>query len=232
MMQYPAPAVANPAARQHVHAGSGSDGLWFIRDDFYVNYTSVLRHVPAALQMARSAVESNRCFFLHLGIALNIHPFALQVACRHLASQLLLDTGCEDYSLRADILPSVLGYAHFVDANALIWLWLQEFGPYRICLLSGTSRQPIVSLFRTRGAPLHKLSDVIVHCDGSHFTLLRAFAASADGGVNPLGGEQAQTSSVPALIQMVKARGGLVQDHELEVRSGHSVWAVMDKIFK
>jgi hypothetical protein len=91
--------------------------------------------------MARSAVESNRCFFLHLGIALNIHPFALQVACRHLAKQLLGETQADDYSLRADILPSVLGYAHFVDANALIWLWLREFGPYRICMLSGTPAQ-------------------------------------------------------------------------------------------
>jgi hypothetical protein len=41
--------------------------------------------------------------------------------------------------------------------------------------------QSIVSLFRTRGAPLHKLSDVIIHCDGSHFTLLRAFSPEGAG---------------------------------------------------
>ena len=171
MMQFPAAAgYGDPA------------GIWFIKDDYHVNFTFVLRNVPLSLQMARSAVESNRCFFLHLGIALSIHPFALQVACRHLAKQLLLDTTSEDFSLRADILSSVLGYAYFVDANALIWLWLQEFGPYRICLLSGTSDRPIVSLFRTRGAPLHKLSDVIIHCDGSHFTLLRAYTSDEGAG--------------------------------------------------
>jgi len=247
VMQYPTP-LSQPAAA-HMHgcgegrvkpsptgggAGAGG-GPWFVRDDYYVNYTSVLRHVSPALQMARPAVESNRCFFLHLGIAISINPFALQVACRHLATQLLLDTQSDDFSLRADILPSVLGYAHFVDANALIWLWLQEFSPYQICLLSGTPAHPIVSVFRTRGAPLHKLSDVIIHCDGSHFTLLRPFSPThGAGGWKQEQGQGlglGQGSSVPLLLQAVAARGGLVQEHELDVRRDHSVSAVLAAVF-
>ncbi len=48
-------------------------------------------------------------------------------------------------------------------------------------MLSGTAQSPIVSLFRTRGVPLQQLSDVIIHCDGKHFTLLRPAAQLVDG---------------------------------------------------
>ena len=87
------------------------------------------------VSIADLAVESNRCFFLHLGVALCLNPFILQVSFRHFGSLLMQDTAAEDFSLREDILQSVLNYCDFVDANCLIWLWMQEFAPYRCVVL-------------------------------------------------------------------------------------------------
>lgn len=40
----------------------------------------------------------HRCFFIHLGIAMGIHPFALQCGFRRLASAVLLTAGtCVTY---------------------------------------------------------------------------------------------------------------------------------------
>ena len=94
-------------------------------------------------------------------------------------------------------------------------------------MLSGTAQSPIVSLFRTRGVPLQQLSDVIIHCDGKHFTLLRPATQLVDGEAEVDAGH---ASVVPQLIQLVRARRGLVQDHELDVRPGHSVSALMHNL--
>ena len=68
--------------------------MWsFHQDDFHVSFGSFLSHLPVELQMSRSAVETNRCFFLHLGIATRIHPFALQTAFRYYASIALAHSG-------------------------------------------------------------------------------------------------------------------------------------------
>ena len=201
----------------------GSGGISFPRHDYHVNYTAVLRGVPPQLQMAKSAIETNRCFFLHLGIAISIHPFLLQCAFRHFAQRLLNDKTDKDAVVWEDILPSVLGYAYFVDLNALIWLWMEEFRPYRICVLSGSQHQPLLSTFRTKGVDVNTLQDVLIHCDGKHFTLL----------LNPgTGRGQIATSVVPMLIQATRAVGGVVQEHELNVRPGHSIRAVVTALSK
>ena len=192
-----------------------------VRDDFYVSYGAILRGIPTELQLTPSAVETNRCFFLHLGIAVSINPFLLQTAFRSLASKLLLDTGAEDASLREDILSSVVCYAGFVDANALIWLFLEELSPYRICLLSGTREHPIISTFRRKGAV--GVSDVLLHCDGQHFTLLRPPVQAGGGG----SGSGGNSSALPRLLRAVGANAGIIQEHELECAPGHSVADVM-----
>jgi hypothetical protein len=43
--------------------------------------------------MAKSAIEMNRCFFIHVGIAIGIHPFLLQIAFRELAKHLAAEKG-------------------------------------------------------------------------------------------------------------------------------------------
>lgn len=86
-----------------------------------------------------------RCFFIHIGIAIGIHPFALQSYFRHTSTNrlsCLSDSG----TLESEILQSCLQYAGFVDANCLNFIWPQEFHRYQILLISGTN-SPIFTLF-------------------------------------------------------------------------------------
>jgi hypothetical protein len=58
----------------------GDSPYQFRRNDFHVNFTPLLpQTLSPQLQMDSVAIETNRCFFLHLGIAVGVHPFALQV---------------------------------------------------------------------------------------------------------------------------------------------------------
>jgi hypothetical protein len=145
--------------------------LKFYRDDFHVSYDSFLQHVPPELQMCRTALETNRCFFVHLGVALNIHPFALQVAFRYFAIQKIQSSSKDD--ICREVLESVNEYAGFVDAYSLCFLWPIEFKLKRFCFISGSLHNPILSCFSQKGVDSNSLIDVIIHCDGSHFTLLR-----------------------------------------------------------
>ena len=55
----------------------GSTSYRFTEDDHLYKMLPFLSMIPPDLQSTRSANESNRCFFIHLGIAVGIHPFAL-----------------------------------------------------------------------------------------------------------------------------------------------------------
>jgi hypothetical protein len=63
----------------------GTKQIAFHRHDFYISFLRFFnppgRWGPTQLQLkaSREAIETNRCFFIHLGIAINVHPFALQV---------------------------------------------------------------------------------------------------------------------------------------------------------
>jgi len=140
------PADLGPKISQMEFPGAvsteGERGVLFSRYDYGLLYDSVtrevLRGVPLTPEMAQSAGESNRCFFLHLGIGVNIHPFSLQVACRHLARQVQDEVGSKYYEVGRDSLPSVLEYESYVDFQVLLLLWMREFQPYRIIVLSGS----------------------------------------------------------------------------------------------
>lgn len=159
-------------------------------DDFHASFQGFLQPIlPAELQVARSAVESNRCFYLHLGIATGLHPYLLQCHFRAQAMHLLAAAKAQqarDGNGDAgsvlwfeDLLESVLGYAGFVDANVLCLLWPRELDPYRICFISGSTR-PIFSVFQKKSPSSSSVSsspapliEVLLYCNGSHFTLLR-----------------------------------------------------------
>lgn len=159
-------------------------------DDFHASFQGFLQPIlPPELQVARSAVESNRCFYLHLGIATGLHPYLLQCHFRAQALHLLAvakaqqananNGGADGVLWFADLLESVLGYAGFVDANVLCLLWPRELDPYRICFISGSTR-PIFSVFQKKSTASSSASsspgpliEVLLYCNGSHFTLLR-----------------------------------------------------------
>lgn len=87
MYNFPIP----PPYVSNIELKIGSHLYVFQDFDFHVTFNNFLKNLPMELQMARSAIEVNRCFFLHLGVAVNIHPFVLQVAFRNIAANKLKD---------------------------------------------------------------------------------------------------------------------------------------------
>jgi hypothetical protein len=69
-----------------------------------------------------------------------------------------------------DIISTVNEYSGFVDANCLCFLWPREFNGARICFISGSFDKPMFSCFSVKGHAVNR--DIIIHCSGSHFTLL------------------------------------------------------------
>lgn len=149
----------------------GEASHYFRKFDHHVSFLPFLRMLPPSLQITREALETNRCFFIHLGLAMSIHPFVLQAAFRAMTAQLLPTLPIDSPAL--DIIPTVTDYAGFVDANCLCYVWPAEFEQYRICIISNSSSgaAPMFSCFSSRGEAAKV--DIIIHCDGSHFTLLQ-----------------------------------------------------------
>lgn len=204
---------------------SGSRWL-FYKDDYAVSYIPFLRFLPSDFQVSRQANETNRCFFIHLGLAVKIHPFALQSALRVMAQQLLSSLeGSAAESLTAalaDIVPSINEYAGFVDANAFCFLWPEEFRTKRICLISNThTLHPMFSCFSSRGiAPEQIDAEIVIHSDGQHFTLLR-----------PLHGSRSFLASV---LEDARRAQCVVQsfecDNELSSAGGGSIRRVLERV--
>ena len=92
-------------------------------------------------------------------------------------------------------------YAGFVDANSLMYIWPNEFYNHKICVISGSTENPIFSCFATKEKVIiiylyiflnsfqilieykhyilfiqhvaNDVNEVIIYCDGNHFTLLQ-----------------------------------------------------------
>ncbi len=67
---------------------------------------------------------------------------------------------------------------------------------------------------------------MLIHCDGKHFTLLRAYIAPHEEN-SPTHG--AHVSRIPRLSAAVQLQKGVVQQHELTPRPGFSVSAVIEE---
>ena len=101
-----------------------------------------------------------------------------------------------DQDWAREIVGTVCSYAGLVDANALCFLWPVEFNRFRFCFISGSLQQPLIAVFypprgceavlntvKQGGAVITTtaaaaaaggdLVDVVIRCNGSHFTLLR-----------------------------------------------------------
>jgi hypothetical protein len=87
-----------------LHINSNPIQFSFYRHDFQVSYASFLPHLHPDLKSTKCALETNRsallslylwiphptpsfrCFFIHLGVAMNLHPFAIQSYFRNAAA--------------------------------------------------------------------------------------------------------------------------------------------------
>ncbi len=84
-------------------------------------------------------------------------------------------------SLQQELLSSVQQYAGFVDANVLCCVWPQEMARMRVCLVSGAAGGgcPMFTVFTPPAAAAaaaegqSDVQDIVIHSDGSHFTLMR-----------------------------------------------------------
>jgi hypothetical protein len=82
---------------------------------------------------------------------------------------------CEEWV--RDIISSIAEIGGFVDANCLSFLWPKELNPFRICFISGALTNPIFSVFCAEDDGKEK-TEIIIRCDGSHFTLLKPIFVS------------------------------------------------------
>ena len=81
--------------------GAGTSEFWFDQKDIGVNYRDLLTlcGVPSEvlgdpLSGLVCAEETNRCFFLHLGLATGLNPFLLQACFRRESRRLLRESTC------------------------------------------------------------------------------------------------------------------------------------------
>lgn len=148
---------------------------------------------PSRLDKSACAKESMRCFFLHVGLAVGIHPFALMVAFRKLATQLQAKPPAPDddeeakgnfQAFNSDPLNSVLARGDFVDSMVLNAIWPTEFDEYQVLIVNldrhggfnesqGFThiRPPNSTCLDANGEWTGK--DIMLTLHDGHFTLLR-----------------------------------------------------------
>ena len=122
--------------------------------------------------------EGMRCFLLHLGVAVGIHPIALGLALRKCASRLLAN----GMSRGAD-LESFDTFSGFIDASAMVAMWPEELDDYQILIINpdehGICNSHGFTLLRpmvTRNIDENgewRGKDVIMLLQNNHFTLLK-----------------------------------------------------------
>lgn len=128
---------------------------------------------------------------------------------------------------------SIINYAGFVDAQCLCYIWPEEFNHCRICLISGSLQRPLFSCFFSKdGAAAvggeENLRDIIIYCDGAHFTLLRPQSMSPRSTGAP------GFSVLNRLLYEAREAGLIVQINEVESEPGggrisvlRTLWDIM-----
>ena len=100
------------------------------------------------------------------------------------------------------LVENIIKYAGLVDANALCFVWPVELQSTRVCVVSGPISRPTFSCFvLPHCTSPESLTDIILRCVGSHFTILRP-TAEAPGTMKVLS----------LLLQDAKSSGLTVDD--------------------
>lgn len=201
-----------PPATSLVEIRLGNKGiLQFLKDDFHTSFGGFLSGIAPDLLLSQPALEVNRCFFIHLGIAVGVHPFLLQSAFRLFANEALRNTDI----WYQELLQSVLARGGFVDANVLCFLWPVEFDDYRLLFISNPSTKPIFSEF-TYSKNAKK--EIIILCEREHFTLLRPTQQHPGQGIR----------EIDHLLAQATAAGMTVHRNNIERNNKHSIQRLVD----
>ena len=172
---------------------------------------------PERLKCSAAANESMRCFFLHLGVAVGIHPFALEVAYRKLAVKLLENPPAaesdsearENYvGFNSDPLASVQSRGNYVDSMALAAIWPKEFDDVQVLIVNLTAtgsfnkaqgfthiRPPTAHMIGPDGEWLGK--DILLTLQCGHFTYLCPQSTNTD--------ENVKTRPIATMLECAKA---------------------------
>jgi hypothetical protein len=112
-------------------------------------------------------------------------------------------------------------YAGYVDANALAFVWPENFDKFRICFVSGPASDPILSCFvpSRRSKPVEELYEIVIRCDGEHFTLLR-----------PVTDRNARIRVISSMLEDAQYGNKLVQISEVASRPGRTVDAALARV--
>jgi hypothetical protein len=179
-------------------------GLSFQQLDYSISFTPFLLRIPnfpESLAESSAAKETFRCFFLHLGVATGIHPFALQEVfrrhCRRIRDAFERHPYQDRYigdkverlygipTVPEDILsvlqnktnPFKPDDRNYVDFAVLQACWPIEFDNVRI-LLWITAEQR-ACLYDPRNDSSPGRTEVVIAFESNHFTLLRGLTISA-----------------------------------------------------
>jgi hypothetical protein len=152
--------------------------LHFNEQNYGTSFEPFFSHIDDSLvECCPSALESLRCSFIHLGIALEIHPFILQFKMRSLAKEINNDSNNTMKAYFEAPLSDLLTPHRMVDMNILPLIWLnEEFKGARIMVLSfKTGYDDDLYSFNSNAIYTPKEysgKDIILKLQNSHFSLL------------------------------------------------------------
>jgi hypothetical protein len=135
---------------------------WGIRYDNFFDKISLNQQ----LCLSNEANEIFRCFWIHISIPLEIHPFQMQEAFRFQIRK-VLNTNSK---LNNEPIQDVLKLDSFVDASILVNFWPKEFHGYAIIIWKKDQKQ--WHIFDPYPDVLKKKEIVLRLCEG-HYTLMR-----------------------------------------------------------
>ena len=158
--------------------------LTFLQVDYGISFLPFLEGLDDRLLKSPAALETSRCFFLHLGVGTGIHPFALQEVFRRHCERLRCFfqvmhkdlPASEDYNLPIKWdkpINDLLQKGHYINFEILRACWPLEFDSYRILLfVDRAGADPYFLLLDPSNDKSSKCAEVVLRFDGSHFTLL------------------------------------------------------------
>jgi hypothetical protein len=158
------------------------DGNSFTEEDYGASYSRFWDDISLeqSLRNSEQGSEPMRCFFIHLGLAAMIHPFALQQAFR-LRAQLLMDTAEKHLSMAVNFLDSLKDTLAVADdgrlcsdSNILLSCWPSDWKPVRIIIWQAVAKSWIVF----EPFPDENNEEIILSLSSGHYTLLSHWSQS------------------------------------------------------
>lgn len=161
----------------------------FLESDYGMKFGLIYpRHVHLILEMYPALDESNRCFFMALGIAAGLDPFHLQCAFRKQVNKLQgldrLPTMSQNLRNMAHVLNEGLVANESVDSQLLSFCWPPALDKFKIAIISyrrlpSSAREgSAYTLTIFDPSPGVPKESIILKLENGHYTLLHELAST------------------------------------------------------